>query len=462
MIKNSKPYILVFAVVFTNTQLWSQISITNNNMPNGGDTFRFSIGLIDTTVLQTFSDTGSNLTWDYSNLTPQRQGVAEFFNSTNTPYSGDVKNRLGEKLADTLNIESFSLYDVYEFYKKDSSQYLRDYRGASVPTGIPFIPTLRFSPQFKDADKVYQFPLNYENQDSSSFDFEFSNTFPPAYYSSKGTRLNWVDAWGSITTPFGTFECIRVRTDIIATDTVSFAGNNVGIESHTREYKWLTDSINYPVFILSGQVIDSIFIPTNAQYRDSVRDVPGLFAPVALFRVSSRRIPLNRELTVYNESISVLSASYEWSITPNTFSYVKGTSATSSDSVVIQFADSGLYDVQLIARNSDGIDTLRLNNFIIVEGPTSLLELNPAGVNALLASPNPVKSRTLFKIDWDKGLKPDLVSFYNRHGSLVYESTDIQLDGNKLWLVAPASAGHYTVRIMADGEFISSKILVIR
>lgn len=362
-------------------------------MPQAGDTLRFSIATINQGVLQSYADTGANKSWVYDSLVPIRQGVSEYLNSAQTPYP--VNGKISEKLADTLTLQGFSLYDVYNFYSNSASEFVINQRGFTIPTGLsfPFPPTAKFSPAYTDNDEVYEFPLNYLDRDSNTFDFTFNNPFPAAYYSSRGYRINEVEAWGSITTPFGTFNCIKVKVDIVGYDTVSFGTLNFGQATHQREYQWLSPQLKIPVATLSGNVINGNFIPLNVQYRDSTRNLPGLLRPLALFNADTTSVRIGDSLQFNNFSISLIPAAYNWSISPNTFSYVSGSSATSIEPLVV-FNDTGKYDVQLIVNNGSGIDTLLLTDYIEVKQAVSVVEYKKVSISDLKIFPNPIRANS--------------------------------------------------------------------
>src|SRR5690606_7155422 len=156
----------------------------------------------------------------FNHLQAIRQGIAKYFNSSQTPYSNQVSNRIAEKIADTLSMGGLTLYHVYDFYKLDSNGFSKDHRAASIPTGLsfPFPQTLNIAPTYSDKDEIYQFPLNYLDKDSSTFNLTYSNSLVGAYLASYGYRINEVDAWGTLQTPYGTFNCIRVITDLVSYD----------------------------------------------------------------------------------------------------------------------------------------------------------------------------------------------------------------------------------------------------
>lgn len=438
----------------------SQITIDSNHMPTNGDSLRYSIAAMDTAVLMNFQNSGANLNWNFDSLVPQRQGVRLFISSAQTPYSSAVPNRMGEKLADTLSIGGFELYDAYDFFDNSSSEFSLDYRGATAPTGLsfPFPTTLQIAEPFTDPDEVYQFPLDYQDRDSSTFNFTYNNQLVGALYSSSGYRINDVDAWGSLTTPYGTFNCIRVVTDIIGYDTISFANNNIGINSHQREYKWLTPQLNIPALTISGPVTNGVFIPTTIEYRDSVRNVPSVFAPIALFNANPTTIEIGDTVEINNLSISLLPTNYQWDIQPTTFQYINGTSAN-TDSITVVFNDSGLYDVQLIAINSSGRDTSLIEDYIRVVLPTSIREINRAANDQISLFPNPVSKRENFILETKNDLQIEELIIFDVSGKLVKQER-LSISNKRTYISPPNHSGVYFIALKTELGTILKKLII--
>jgi len=104
-------------------------------------------------------------------------------------------------------------------------------------------------------------------------------------------------------------------------------------------------------------------------------------APDANFTASSNSVSLNE--TVYLTDISTDNpTSWNWTISPGTYSFVNGTSATSQNPEV-EFTATGFYDVSLTATNATGDDTELKSSFITAsDAPTtycSAYSTNPAG-----------------------------------------------------------------------------------
>ena len=198
----------------------SQITVTSSNMPVSGDTLRFSTALLDSSILLNYQRSGANQTWIFDSLRVISQTVQNFVSSSQTPYNAIPTNRIGLLFADTLSLGPNSVTNVYNFINSTSSDFSIDYRAATLPfVGSP----IPIQIPYQNKDEVFQFPLDYQDRDSSDYDFVFNNIFPQLYYGYAGYRINEVDAWGSVTTPYGTFNTLRVVTDMVSLDSISFS-----------------------------------------------------------------------------------------------------------------------------------------------------------------------------------------------------------------------------------------------
>lgn len=437
--------------------LCAQISIGSNSMPSSGDTLRYTIAILDTAVLLNYQNAGPNQSWNFNQLVPQRQGVSEFKASSQTPYP-NIRNRTGEKVADTLSLQGIELYDFYNFYTNSSSEFAMDYRGAGFPTGISFYPVYPIENAFADKDEVYQFPLDYGDNDSSTYQFVFQSPnipgAPSAYYQSSGTRVNNVDAWGTITTAFGTFQTIRVVTDLISYDSISFDGTNFGIPNHRREYKWLSNQEKIPVLIVQGAVLADVFVPALVQYRDSIRDVPGLLAPTALFTADTTVYEINQTVQFNNQSISIIGAQYNWSILPNNYQFMNGTNAN-SENPTVQFSDTGLYNVQLIAQNTDGKDTLLREKYLTIVEPNGIKDY---ALSKFTISPNPIKANEKIRIESELNLQIINIQIIDIKGRIVsnFDWSSSQKD----FIFPKTKKGLYLIQISTSEGEITKKVVV--
>lgn len=441
----------------------AQITIGMNDMPIAGDTFRYSVAPLDTATLFGYQNSGANQLWRFDSLVSLRQGVNSYYASNNTPYSSQVTNRIGQKIADTLALGGVELYDVYDFFNRTSNGFIKDYRAASVPTGLswPFPPTLALTPSFTDPDEIFQFPLNYLDRDSSTFDFAYSNSLLGAYYGSNGYRINEVDAWGTLITPYDTFTTIRVITDVVSYDTVSFGGNSFGINSHTRNYTWLSNQKRNPVMTVSGNVVMGQFIPTNVQYIDSVRNVPPIFAPIALFNADTTDIIQNDTIFFNNLSLSITPPSYRWSISGTNYTYVNGTSPTSQNPIVV-FSDTGLYSVELIVQNNQGIDTLNRIDYIRVFANTTGLVSSIKNQAEIMVYPNPMKSGSPLFVKLNDGFKLNRFVIYSLDGKEIVNKRINLHSENLLIPTQSLRKGSYMIILYNDEKQIVNQKFIVQ
>lgn len=448
-----RKLIFLFCILLA-VGVYAQPTIGSTNMPQNGDTLRYSIALPSPAVLMSYNATGANQNWLFNTLQPNRQVLADYIASSQTPYN--VSNRTAELITDTLNLGAASVYDVYDFYNNSSAEFALDYRGFSFPNPVPIgPPTLTQSVQFNDKDEIYQFPLNYLDRDSSTFDFQYTNNLAGLYIRTSGYRINEVEAWGNITTPYGTFVCIKVKTDIVSYDTASFGTTNFGINSHQREYKWLSPQLRFPVANLIGNVVGGVFIPQTIEYRDSVRlSLSSIFAPVALFNADTTGVNLGDTVQFNNNSVSLAPATYQWSISPSSHTYVNGTNST-SENPQVQFNAVGLYDVQLIATNSSGQDTLILSNYIDVRLAAALSAKQKSA--DLKVYPNPLRSDEEMVIEAETAIEGILL--YDQLGRLVtrWQSNNKEKVNLSLQKLEP---GLYYLQIDLDDDRITKKVIL--
>jgi hypothetical protein len=252
------------------------ISLTNNNMPSSGDTLRYTNVALNS--IGNYSQTGTNFNWDFSNVTPTTEGVRAFKASAQTPYSFFFVglNEYGEKVADTLLSNAqipgspVTITKYWNYYKKQSSPvnaFIADGAGMTI-SGLP-VPSY-----YTDKDELYVFPLTYPNYDSTSFKFSTPSTSViPIIYTKAGKRITKVDGWGTVKTPYGTENCIRLTTTQYSQDTIKLTllgfPIKVGIPNTQRSYQWMTLTSKIPYFEVTGNLLMNNFTPATARFRGS-------------------------------------------------------------------------------------------------------------------------------------------------------------------------------------------------
>ncbi|MCK9400463.1 MAG: T9SS type A sorting domain-containing protein [Bacteroidales bacterium] len=262
--------ITLFTIIFLfGFQINAQIVITSDDMPVPGDTVRKS----NTAILDSinYQQGGPDQTWLFDELTVVSQQVDTFVNVSETPaiyqiffnnqfIYPDYKSTVALKMAQFTAIPTVELTDSYLFIKV-TDEDMREVGYGVTLEGVP-LPI-----QFQQIDTIYRFPLEYGDVDSAHS--LLSIDVPDlGYLMISKFRKNTVDGWGTLTTPYGEFQTLRVKTEIVEYDSLysDSLGMGMPLIRNIIEYKWLANGFPEPVL----QVTEEGFIIT-ASYIDSIR-----------------------------------------------------------------------------------------------------------------------------------------------------------------------------------------------
>lgn len=244
----------------------SPITLSNSNMPSSGDTLRFTS--VNLNSIGNYTQTGTNFSWNFSGVTTTTEGVRSFKSAVTTPYALFFLSFTGfaEKMPDVSIGGGFGFTDYYNFYKKQTSPtqaFIADGVGLTF-SSVP-LPSY-----YTDKDELYLFPMTYPKYDSTTFRFStLSTSLIPIVYTKTGYRVTKVDGWGTVQTPYGTENCLRIVTTQYGMDSIK---NNIlpipiGFPNNARSYQWLTATSKIPYFEVSGTVVGNNFVPNAARFR---------------------------------------------------------------------------------------------------------------------------------------------------------------------------------------------------
>lgn len=371
----------------------AQIQITSASMPSIGDTIRYSVS---NSAGLNYTVTGTNYSWDFRNLNLISQDLYRFQALSSTPYAGLAftgmpVGAIGYKVADSLGTGQIGLKNIYNFYDKKSSGWSTVGTGFTL-SAVPF----PAGGVYSDKDEIYTFPLNYGDKDSTTFQVTTllgNLLFNLGSFTQKGYRLNHVDGWGTISTPYDSaIPCLRVRSVVMERDSISLSSPafNQGFSANRVEYRWLSTTEKIPVLEVTGTQAGSIFIPGQIRYRDTYRNPPPLlFAPNAGFTLN-RTMGLEDTDTFKFISTSTPSAGlqHRWEFIPSAgVQYAGGTDSISANPKVL-FDLPGKYSVRLTCSNMTGSDDTLANDIITVTMNTGI---RTAAQRKLRLFPNPCK-----------------------------------------------------------------------
>ncbi|MDA0930196.1 MAG: hypothetical protein O3C32_02350 [Bacteroidetes bacterium] len=358
-----------------------QITINSTHMPGSGDTLRYSLAEASSVNTTALNSSGANQTWDFSQLIPQSQGLNEYklalqINPAYSLFFG--LTAYGLKTFDTLNLGTIQLTNGYDFLTKNSSVY------KAVGRGLTFqnLPVPSF---YSDDDEIYQFPLQYGDNDSSTFRvaFDLGGTIGLVQ---KGSRRNKVTGWGSITTPFGTFNALKVETTIWQTDSISLNGFGLPPIPSTRVwYSWWSTAEEMPIMEARGNVLPFSTQPVFTEYR--FRDVfrPCLGYVVADFTANQTQ-GTTADVFQLQDASQCAPETYFWNVQPGTYTWMNGSTATDPNPS-IRFDAAGYYSLGLSVVKGFSIDTEQKTDYILISQSSTDAFSSPT----IQLYPNPVE-----------------------------------------------------------------------
>jgi hypothetical protein len=268
---------------------FSQPVIDKNDMPVSGDTIRLSITNNANGI--DYKLTAADTTWDFSSLTEQEQRVDTFVSVSTTPlvYQADFtyladsshKASYAQPQPDITTLPTVQFTNVYNFFRASDYTYTQVGQGAfinSVPTPI----------RYNDPDLLYTFPLTYGAIDSSQYEYHL--TIPSlGYYGETKRRVNLVDGWGTLITPYDTFPVIRVFSTSYLHDSIYSDSFGMGFaqDRTVKEYKWITNDIGLPALnvIKSGGGGNNVSIEYKHRFivGTGINDVPYTMTFISLY-----------------------------------------------------------------------------------------------------------------------------------------------------------------------------------
>lgn len=218
--------------------------------------------------------TGSNSNWNMMNLTGGTIGYQHYLPMSATPLIFQLtflSCDYAQPLLGNNIIGNLPVSDAYEYYNYAGTSSNRlEIKGFGANVDISGV-TLPLPAIYSSPDVIYKFPIAYGNIDSSNSGYSITLPLPTigdVTFKRNQTRVNEVDGWGSITTPAGTFDVLRVKSSIDRIDSVilSLVPIPLGFPSKPIEYKWLGATKKMPVLQVNGTVFAGNFTPSGINY----------------------------------------------------------------------------------------------------------------------------------------------------------------------------------------------------
>lgn len=260
----------------------AQITLTASDFQSSSGTEFYSV----TNSNVDFSSTGANYNWDFSNLNEINQDTLTYNSVSQASFlvqavfglfgSSDYQaNYFTENQAFALanippTLMPITIDQVDEYIKVDNNAITKVGYSVSIQgQGIPFASDT--------IERLYKLPLTYGDIDSSraytSFDL---NPIYDAQLKQYVQHYSEVDGYGSITTPYGTFNCLRVHHIIEELDSVYVsisggAGTWYELPLPTKHvYEWWTNNEDIPLLRIETNESFGIQTITSTQYKDNI------------------------------------------------------------------------------------------------------------------------------------------------------------------------------------------------
>ena len=302
-----------------------------------------------------------------------------------TPYLY-FAGKFGLKVTDSISLGTYKLEDIYNFFGKSATAFTVDGMGVKI-SGIP-VPAF-----YTDKDEIYKLPLSYKLAADSST-FYFKTVVPTVLtYIKAGSRINQVDGYGTIITPYGTFQCIRVKTTILEIDSVklSIIPFPIGFPNNQVEYKWLAKGLKIPVLEVTATMVGTNVTISKVRFRDKYRKISSATGPQISF-MADKTIASTSDSIFFTNKTSGLANSYIWSFSPNFVLYLNGTTSTSANPIV-SLTQTGFYDVSLHAQNLLGANDTIVKSYININ--TTGIEPKLKNKTGLSVYPIPLNGNVL-------------------------------------------------------------------
>ena len=277
-------FLIIITLLISINNSFSQIRIDSSDMPNVGDNYKMlianNIGAVN------YQAAGSNITWDFSSWISSLSRNDTFFTVASTPYAAFFSNVMDPLRKATIS--SFmtdgefpipSAYSVminisegFDYFKQTQFNYSQV--GIAATIYLPLMDTTYYPEiKFNAPDVIYKFPLEIGDNDTSRINFMVNLNYGQMF--ENRVRINTVDGWGTLITPYNTFEVLRLKTDIYRHDSLSIRYYALVIDTafntiHT-EYKWLTKTYGMPVAMVRTTT-NGDGIVTRATFIDSIPD----------------------------------------------------------------------------------------------------------------------------------------------------------------------------------------------
>jgi hypothetical protein len=279
-----RKQILLFSCAFTTCVYGQGITLGSDDFAKGGDTLRVSLATDDN---YPYTLTGANYTWDFSKLTATSQQLKDFspMSESSVLVWPDFRNPLSPQYLASYFTESMSL-PIGQLTQSlplpisidNIRQYFKNASGSITNLGYSLKLTFNGIPADLSApsdiiETVYKFPLKYGDLNTSKGYTKVKIETPiNATFIQRIQRETEVDGYGTLTTPFGTFETLRLKHTIKEEDSIDLSplGPKTLLPLPLRrEYEWWAQGQKVPLLKFTTNELQGTETVVSIEYRDN-------------------------------------------------------------------------------------------------------------------------------------------------------------------------------------------------
>jgi hypothetical protein len=347
---------LLLSVLAISSLSFGQITLTDQHFAGPSESYVFST-LTDPTI--DYATTGANHHWDFSDLVPQDQrglttrpsseisglSIIQFGGFAPAPYKATYFNSSTDLPLDQVSgVLPIPIEEMNSFTRKTATAVTSiGYELVSNGQGLGF--------RSDTIETRYALPMTYgNNYESRGYIALDLNPIYDAQWRQYRHRVTNVDGWGTVKTPFGTFDALRIHHVIDEFDSIyiSFQGFGTWVPIPVplaHEYEWRSTSDKEAVMRIRTSEVMGNETVTAVEYRD---DFNGLGLTESKFQVSFYPNPVVNELHV-----STPETAEKLVIVDQSGRIWKQVSGSSKDQVIdVSELASGSYSLVVLFSNS--------------------------------------------------------------------------------------------------------------
>ena len=270
---------LLLAVGLIPAVSFGQITLNDTHFPVAGDQLVMSTTL---DLSLDYMSTGANYTWDFSGLTPMSQRFTDYRDLDQASFLSNLLfgplanvNYRASYFAPTTDLPLDQITSVLPITIEDITLFSKSSPTALTMVGYEFVISGQGIPAKSDTIETrYEFPLEYgDSYTSRGYTDLDLNPIYNAKWIQHRYKESTVDGWGVITTPYGTFDALRIHHRVLENDSIYVSldttGFWVGIPvPETHEYEWRAAEEKEAILRVRTAVILGSEQITSIEYRD--------------------------------------------------------------------------------------------------------------------------------------------------------------------------------------------------